>query len=121
MLHVKATRNHTIICCIYKYMHNKCNSAYNIHIYFFPFAIVCFLFFYLIFYIVTFQMLSLSWFSFWKLLSHHPSPCFHEGAPPSIPNSPSCHFPTLGIAPSQDQGPLLPLMSDKVILCYICG
>jgi len=26
-----------------------------------------------------------------------------------------------GIEPSEDQGPLLPLMSNKVILCYICG
>ena len=26
-----------------------------------------------------------------------------------------------GIKPSQDQEPLLPLMSDKVILCYICS
>lgn len=25
-----------------------------------------------------------------------------------------------GIKPSQDQGPLLPLMPDKAILCYIC-
>jgi hypothetical protein len=25
-----------------------------------------------------------------------------------------------GIEPSQDQGPLLPLMPDKAILCYIC-
>ena len=26
-----------------------------------------------------------------------------------------------GIKPSQDQGPLLPLMSKKAILCYICS
>ena len=26
-----------------------------------------------------------------------------------------------GIEPSQDQGPLLPLMTDKAILCYICS
>jgi hypothetical protein len=26
-----------------------------------------------------------------------------------------------GIKPSQDQGPLLPLMSDKAIFCYICS
>ena len=26
-----------------------------------------------------------------------------------------------GIEPSQDQGPFLPLMPDKAILCYICG
>ena len=26
-----------------------------------------------------------------------------------------------GIEPSQDQGPLLPLMSNKAIICYICS
>jgi hypothetical protein len=26
-----------------------------------------------------------------------------------------------GIEPSQDQGPLLPPMPDKAILCYICS
>jgi hypothetical protein len=26
-----------------------------------------------------------------------------------------------GIQPSQDQGPLLPMMPKKAILCYICG
>jgi hypothetical protein len=26
-----------------------------------------------------------------------------------------------GIEPPQDQGPPLPLMSDKAVLCYICG
>ena len=26
-----------------------------------------------------------------------------------------------GMEPSQDQGPLLPLMTDKAILCYICS
>jgi hypothetical protein len=29
------------------------------------------------------------------------------------------YFPN--VKPSQDQGPLLPLMSNKTILCYICG
>ena len=43
--------------------------------------------------------------------------------PSTHPLLPSCpgilqHW---GIKPSQDQGPLLPLMSDKAILCYICG
>jgi hypothetical protein len=33
---------------------------------------------------------------------------------------PHPHIPLhWGIEPSQDQGPLLPLMPDKVILCYI--
>ena len=37
-----------------------------------------------------------------------PSPC------PGIP----LHW---GIEPSQEQGPLLPLISSKAVLCYICG
>ena len=78
--------------------------------------------FYWIFYLFTFQML----FSFpvspselpysilplsasMRVLTHPlPLPC------PDIP----LHW---GIKPSQDQGPLLPLMPGKVILCYICG
>jgi hypothetical protein len=51
-------------------------------------------------------------------LSPLPSPC-----------SPTHPFPLpgpgiplyWGIEPSQDQGPFLPLMSDKAILCYICS
>jgi hypothetical protein len=40
-----------------------------------------------------------------------------------LPLLPSCpgilqHW---GIKASQDQGPLLPLRSDKDILCYVCG
>jgi hypothetical protein len=52
-----------------------------------------------------------------------PPPCFYEGAPtpthtlppqgPSIP----LHW---DIHPPQDQGPPLPLMPDKALLCYIC-
>jgi hypothetical protein len=38
---------------------------------------------------------------------------------PPTPASMSCHFPSLGH--SQNQGPLLPLMSNKAILCYICS
>ena len=37
--------------------------------------------------------------------------------PPSHPGIPQ-HW---GIKPSQDQGPLFPLMSKKAILCYMCG
>jgi hypothetical protein len=44
-----------------------------------------------------------------------PPPYFYKSAP--CPHTP-LHF---GIEPSQDQGPLLPLMSDKAILCYICS
>jgi len=60
-------------------------------------------------------------------LSHYPFPCFYEGAhtthppthslPPAHPGIPL----DWGIKPSQDQGPLLPLMPYKAILCYLCG
>jgi hypothetical protein len=49
-------------------------------------------------------------------LPHPRSPCFYEGAPPPIhPLPPHCPDIPLhwGIEPSQDQGPLLPLMSSK--------
>ena len=55
---------------------------------------------------------------------HPPSLCFYEGALPLTHSLPPLH-PDIplhwGIKPSQDQGPLLPLMSYKAILCYICG
>ena len=52
-------------------------------------------------------------------------PLFHS----SIPCSPTHPLPLpcpviplhWGIEPSQDQGPLLPLMSNKVILYFMCG
>ena len=42
--------------------------------------------------------------SIFQFYPPHPGTCLHWG-----------------IKPSQDQEPLLPLMSDKVILCYICS
>jgi hypothetical protein len=56
--------------------------------------------------------------------SYTPSPCFYESVPPPTqPLWPIHHGILLhwGIEPSQDQWPLLPLMPDKAILCYICG
>jgi hypothetical protein len=56
-------------------------------------------------------------------LSHPPSSCFCEGVLlPTCPFLPHRHSILLcwGIKPSQDQGPPLPLMPDKAILCYIC-
>ena len=50
----------------------------------------------------------------------------HLKIPYPIPLPPA-HYPWpliplhWGIEPSQDQGPFFPLMSDKAILCYICG
>jgi hypothetical protein len=62
-------------------------------------------------------------------LLEHPitssSPCFDEGiAPHTHPLLPPCsrfHYTGASTEPSQDQGPLLPLMFDKAILCYICS
>ena len=51
-----------------------------------------------------------------------PFSCFYESAPPTtyllLPSCPGIplHW---GIKPSQNQGPLLPLMPDNAILCYI--
>jgi len=56
-------------------------------------------------------------------LSRTPSPFFSEGVPPPnhtpCPTSPSWHSSTLGDKPWQDQGLELPLLPNKVILCYI--
>jgi hypothetical protein len=43
--------------------------------------------------------------------------------PPTHPLPPHCPGISLhwGIQPSQDQGPLLPLIPDKAILCYLCS
>jgi hypothetical protein len=55
-------------------------------------------------------------------LSHPLSPCFYEGSPPpQVPPPQPQILLHWGIKPSQDQGPLLLLMPNKVILCYICG
>jgi hypothetical protein len=58
-------------------------------------------------------------------LSHHRSPCFYEGAPPpTCPPTPAPR-PVIplqwGIQSSVNQGHLLPLMSEKAILCYLCS
>ena len=56
--------------------------------------------------------------------SHSPTTCFYEGAP-SPTHILLTHQPSIllswGIKPSQDKRPLLPLMTDKAILCYICN
>ena len=53
-----------------------------------------------------------------------PSPCFFEGVPspihPLLPHCPSIPL-CWGIKPPQHQGPPLPLMPNKAILCYICS
>ena len=52
--------------------------------------------------------------------THHPIPL--SSLPPPTPDS-HCSGIRLqwGIKPPQDQGPPLPLMPDKAILCYICS
>ena len=53
-------------------------------------------------------------------LSHPPSSCFYESVPPHPPVPPHPCIPLhWGIEPSLHQGPLLPWMPNKTILCYI--
>ena len=64
----------------------------------------------------------------------YPFPGFHSEKPPTPSPPPPAHQPThllhpprpgiplhLENKPSQNQGPLFPLMSNKVILYYICN
>jgi hypothetical protein len=55
----------------------------------------------------------------------HPPHCFYEGVLPPrhplIPPHPRFPYTGTSMEPSCDQGPLLPLMHDKAILCYICN
>ena len=76
------------------------------------------------FFIGYFMYLNFKWYtssqvSLCKLPS--PMPLLLWGCSPpthALPHYIPLHW---GIKPSQDQGPLLPLMSDKAILCYICS
>jgi hypothetical protein len=82
------------------------------------------LFLYWIFFYLDFKCYPLSQFLSGNPLYHPPSPCFYEGVPkPTHPLPPPCPIISLhwGIYPPQNKGPLLPLMSDKAILCYICS
>ena len=58
-----------------------------------------------------------------KPLSHPPSPCYEGAQTPAHPLLPPCPGILLhwGMESSQNQGPLLPLLSNKAIFCYICG
>jgi hypothetical protein len=69
---------------------------------------------------LQFKCYPLSEFSPENPLSHHTSP-FMFPHPPTYPHQPPCPGIPLhwGIEPSQDQGPSLPLMPGKAILCYI--
>jgi hypothetical protein len=81
-------------------------------------SLIFLLFFIRYFLYLHFKCYLLSWFPLQKPVS-----------PPLFPCSPT--HPLLlpgpgiplywGLEPSQDQGPLLPLMINKAILCYICS
>ena len=94
-------------------------------LFFFSF-LVCFLSFFLlsnIFFIYISDVSPFPCFSSRNSVSYPPYSCFHEGAPPPthtlLPPHPGINL-HWGIKPSQDKGPLLSLMPDKVILCYTC-
>jgi hypothetical protein len=79
--------------------------------------------FFWIFYLFTFQILSPFPISPLESLYFIPFPLLLWGYSPAHPPTPPCpgipiHW---GTEPSQDQGPLLPLMPDKAILCSICS
>jgi hypothetical protein len=82
------------------------------HIHFlFSFFIRCFLY-------LHFKCYPLSWFPLRKPPIPSPSPCSQTyPLPLPCPGIPL----QWSIEPSQDQGPLLQLTTDKVILCYICS
>jgi hypothetical protein len=84
------------------------------------------------FFIGYFLYLHFKWYPLFRFphppgnpLSHPAYPCFYEGVPPPThplpPPWPQFPYNGASIEPSYDQGPLLPLMHDKAILCYICS
>jgi hypothetical protein len=77
-----------------------------------------FSFFLDIFFIYISNFIPFPGFPYKNPLSHPPSPCS-----PTHPFMLLCPGIPLhwGIEPSLDQGTLLPLMSNKAILCYICS
>jgi hypothetical protein len=61
---------------------------------------------------------------FRKPLSHPCSPCLYKGSslPPTHSHLPALAFPYIGDTEHlQAQAPVLPLMSNKAILCWICS
>jgi len=71
----------------------------------------------------------IQWYHTYQLpLHHHPSHisppppfCLYESAPSHSHSPHHSSIPLLcGIKPTLDQGPPLPLLSGKAILCYIC-
>jgi len=81
----------------------------------FPFLLLA------IFFIYISNVIPFPHFPSGNLLPHSPTPCsphlFTHSLLPLYPGIP-LHW---GIEPSQNQVPLLPLLPNKAILCYICG
>jgi hypothetical protein len=75
-------------------------------------------FIFLIFFIYISNFIPFPHFPLKIPLSHPPSPC--SLTHPLLLPCPGIPLHWV-IKPSQDQGPLLLLMSHKAILCYICG
>jgi hypothetical protein len=84
------------------------------------FILVCF---FITYFIYISNVILFLGFPFGTPLSDPPPLCFYEGAPQLTLLPPPCPVIPLhwGIKPFQDQGPLLPLMPNKAILCYICS
>jgi hypothetical protein len=84
-----------------------------------------FFFFFLVYFLyLHFKCYPLSWFPTTENQLSHLSPTAFMRVfphPPIYPHLPACPGIPLqwGIKPSQDQGSLLPLLSNKAILCYI--
>jgi hypothetical protein len=69
-----------------------------------------------IFFIYISNVFSFPGFPFRNPLTHPPSPCLYEGAPLSTHSYlPALAFPYNGASHT------LPMMSNKAILCHICG
>jgi hypothetical protein len=77
--------------------------------------------FYWIFSLFTFKYSPLSLCSPGKPLIPSTFPLRYEGVHTPIPDSLPLNSLYWSIEPSKDQGPLLPLMPNKVILCFICS
>jgi hypothetical protein len=99
-----------VLCCIF-----DSSLARNVKIHlFFSLFFLSFLdiFFIYISNVIAFLVSPL------KTFSPSPLPCLLTHPLP-LPDHDSPLY--WGIEPSQDQGPLLPLMTNKAILCYICS
>ena len=103
-----------IIITCYLYI-NKCSTLKII----LDFINFLFSFFFIRYFLyLHFKCYHLSWFPSENPLSPPPSPCSPTNPLPLPgPGIPLCW----GIEPSQEQRHLLPLMTNQVILCYICS